>query len=164
MAIEEYDLHEFSDRVKRWLTSEEVLLALDDRFMGVRYFVARLIEDVHGCISEARLAASQPGARAVRLTAFRRGYYVVRGIFDDTFAGRVREGWQGERWYSLIDLSLPYPTAARIIGGGNTRDDLERDLPTAARESRGLLVGFGDNPFDTPAGRKGMAWNRSVSA
>lgn len=105
-------------------------------------------EHVDALLQKAESDSARYVDRRARVTAFRSGYYPLRGTVDEAFIGRMRSGWPGDRWYSIVELTKYYPDSLLILGSGNTREELESELASLVTENRGRFVGFGEHPFD----------------
>ena len=97
----------------------------------------------------ARSLSERYGDGRVTITAFRSGYYPLRGKVDDVFIEKMKAAWQGDSWYSIANLEDIFPEPLGILGSGDTQGELESDLANIMSRWKGHLVGFGENPFDT---------------
>jgi hypothetical protein len=97
----------------------------------------------------AKSLSERYGNGQVVVTAFRSGYYPLRGNVDKFFLEKLQSAWQGERWYSIASLEDTFPEPLRILGSGDTQQELESDLADIMSDWKGHLVGFGEHPFDT---------------
>ncbi len=99
-----------------------------------------------------RLAISEAGRYGdgeATLTAFRSGYYPLRGHIVKSFIEKMKTGWEGNGWYSIAHLDDIFPMPLGIVGSGDTQQELEDDLAELLSDWKGHFVGFGENPFDT---------------
>jgi hypothetical protein len=137
---------EFVAQVRQWIASGGEALA--DMYLRRSPEIARLYWLTAPDHAEALLeVARTDGQGSVTLTAFRTGYFRLRGVVDDTFVEQARAAWPAGRWFYIVDLRS-FPEKLDCIGGGNTREELEIELAAMLAAHRGRLAGFGEHPLD----------------
>ncbi len=116
---------------------------------GGTLYLLKLPDQVEATIERALSEAGRYGDGQATLTGFRSGYYPLRGNVDEPFIEKIQSAWGEERWYSMVSLEDVFPERLHIVGSGDTKQELERDLADLLADWKGHFVGFGENPFDT---------------
>jgi hypothetical protein len=143
---------EYQATLQRWIRENGE--ALVDIYLhrsggGGTLYLLKLPDQVEAAIEDAVSAAERYGDGRATLTGFRSGYYPLRGNVDEAFIEKIQSAWGGERWYSIASLEDIFPEPLRIVGSGDTQQELEDDLANLLSDWKGHFVGFGEHPFDT---------------
>ena len=143
---------EFQITLQSWL--QENGEALIDTYLhhsgsGGTLYLLKSPTQAESLVEFAVSFSERYGNGQVTITAFRSGYYPLRGNVDELFHEKMQSAWHGERWYSIASLEDIFPEPLRILGSGDTQEELESDLANIMSRWKGHFVGFGEHPFDT---------------
>ena len=152
MNISNLDHKDFRAALQTWI--RESGEALIDIFLhhsggGGTLYLLKSPDQVDSAIELGLSEAGQYGDGQATLTAFRSGYYPLRGNVEESFIEKIRSAWRGQRWYSIVMLEDLFPEKLCIVGSGDAKQELERDLAELLIDWKGRFVGFGEHPFDT---------------
>ncbi len=143
---------EFQATLQNWIReSGEALIDVHLHHSGGSgsLYLLKLPDQVQVAIEHVVSQAGQYGDGRATLTGFRNDYYPLRGNVDQSFIERIRSAWTGDRWYSIVSMEDVFPEPLNIVGGGETKQELEQDLAELLSDRRNHFVGFGEHPFDT---------------
>jgi hypothetical protein len=141
------DRSDFRATLASWINSSgEALVYIHHPHSagGGTLYLVKSADDVEALLSRAEADSARYVAGQACVTAFRSGFYPLRGTVDEEFIIKIREAWPGDRWYSIAELTKCYPDQLSILGSGNTGQELESELASLLTENRGRLVGFGE--------------------
>lgn len=143
--------NDFRAELERWINAAgEALVDIYHPHSGGggTLYLLTSVSHAEALLQQAEADAVRYGGSPARVTAFRSGYYPLRGTVDEAFIARIRSAWRGDRWYSIAELTTCYPDRLWILGSGNTRQELEAELANLLIENKYHFVGFGEHPFD----------------
>lgn len=95
-------------------------------------------------LKELQELVSGQTCRKLVVSVFRGLQYPLRGVADDALLAQALQQIPDGRWYSMILLEDYYPSQVSYMGSGDSHAEMRQDFA----ENAGLLIGFGENPFD----------------
>ena len=143
---------EFQTTLQSWLQQNgEVLISifLHHSGSGETLYLLKSPVQAEKLREFATSLSERYGDGKATITAFRSGYYPLRGSVNQPFIERIQAAWQGQRWYSIAGLEDIFPEPLRMLGSGDTQEELEADLAEIMLDWQGHTIGFGEDLFDT---------------
>lgn len=143
---------EFQTTLQSWLQENgEVLISifLHHSGSGETLYILKSAAQAENLSEFATSLAERYGDGKATITAFRSGYFPLRGSVNKPFIEKIQAAWKGERWYSIASLEDIFPEPLCTLGSGDTREELESNLAEIMLDWQGHIVGFGEHPFDT---------------